>query len=29
MANHDKIISIDISSKKVKVGIISDKFELE
>jgi len=29
MANHDKIISIDISSKKVKVGIISDKLELE
>ncbi|MFX0081359.1 MAG: FGGY-family carbohydrate kinase [Candidatus Hodarchaeota archaeon] len=29
MANPDKIISIDISSKIVKVGIISDKLELE
>jgi len=29
MANPDKIISIDISSKKVEVGIISDKLELE
>ncbi|MFX1388895.1 MAG: FGGY family carbohydrate kinase [Promethearchaeota archaeon] len=29
MGNSDKILSIDISSKKVKVGIISDKLELE
>jgi len=29
MVNPDKIISIDISSKKVEVGIISDKLELE
>jgi sugar (pentulose or hexulose) kinase len=29
MGNSDKILSVDISSKKVKVGIISDKLELE
>ena len=29
MRNSDKILSVDISSKKVKVGIISDKLELE
>ncbi len=29
MKNSDKIISVDISSKKVKIGIISDKLELE
>ncbi len=29
MENSDKILSVDISSKKVKVGIISDKLELE
>lgn len=29
MANSDKILSIDISSKKVKVAIVSDKLELE
>ncbi|UCD01291.1 MAG: FGGY-family carbohydrate kinase [Promethearchaeota archaeon] len=29
MGNSDKILSIDISSKKVKVGIISDRLELE
>jgi autoinducer 2 (AI-2) kinase len=29
MGSSDKILSIDISSKKVKVGIISDKLELE
>ncbi|MFX1343998.1 MAG: FGGY family carbohydrate kinase [Promethearchaeota archaeon] len=29
MVNSEKILSIDISSKKVKVGIISDKLELE
>lgn len=29
MGNLDKILSVDISSKKVKVGIISDKLELE
>ena len=29
MGISDKILSVDISSKKVKVGIISDKLELE
>jgi len=29
MGNSDKILSVDISSEKVKVGIISDKLELE
>ena len=29
MRNLDKILSVDISSKKVKVGIISDKLKLE
>ncbi len=29
MKNSDKILSVDISSKKIKVGIISDKLELE
>jgi autoinducer 2 (AI-2) kinase len=29
MGNSDKILSIDISSKKVKVGIVSDQLELE
>ncbi|MHA2007961.1 MAG: FGGY-family carbohydrate kinase [Promethearchaeota archaeon] len=29
MGTSDKILSIDISSKKVKVGIVSDKLELE
>jgi len=29
MGKSDKILSIDISSKKVKVGIISDRLELE
>lgn len=29
MGNSDKILSVDISSKKIKVGIISDKLELE
>ncbi len=29
MGNSDKILSVDISSKKVKVGIISNKLEIE
>ncbi|MFW9825967.1 MAG: FGGY-family carbohydrate kinase [Candidatus Thorarchaeota archaeon] len=29
MGNSDKIISIDVSSKKIKVGIVSEKLELE
>lgn len=29
MGNSDKVLSVDISSKNVKIGIISDKLELE